>query len=201
MVVWVCCLSDQTKCTCDGCKDTRGSKMLDGEVRFGNDWADQVAQFSSWVNYCHGHIVRGGAYVWTCVCVVLCACLSEYASLRLYVCTNFHVKHTHTVSTKDSDTFFQKSAHQCSIYFLIHSAQHTNTYIFMSVYIYMFIYKCLYLHIYSCMCVCMYVSLCICGVSTSVSACACYSEGARLSTHVCASLLGERVSCHTHSIV
>ena len=30
------------------CKDTRGSKMLDGEVRFGKDWADQVTQMSSW---------------------------------------------------------------------------------------------------------------------------------------------------------
>ena len=46
---WECCLSDQTKSTCDGvwCKDTRGGKMLDGEVRFGKDWADQVTQISS----------------------------------------------------------------------------------------------------------------------------------------------------------
>ena len=29
------------------CMDTRGSKMLDGEVRFGNDWEDQVTHISS----------------------------------------------------------------------------------------------------------------------------------------------------------
>ena len=91
--------------------------MLNGEVRFGKDWADQVTQISSWGNYCHGHIVRARAYVWACVCVALCACLSKRASLRLCMSvpffesihTSFYtydVIHSYTVSTKDSDTFF-----------------------------------------------------------------------------------------------
>ena len=65
--------------------------MLDGEVRFGNDWADQVTQFSSWGNYCHGNHARARACVWTCVCVAFCACLSVRASLRLNVCTSFDI--------------------------------------------------------------------------------------------------------------
>ena len=40
------------------CKDTRGSKMLDAEVRFGKDRVDQATQISSWRNYCHGHTVH-----------------------------------------------------------------------------------------------------------------------------------------------
>ena len=75
MVLWVCCLSDRRSALVMGawCKDTRGSKMLDGEVRFGKDWVDQVTQISSWENYCHGHTVRARVHVWACVCVALCA--------------------------------------------------------------------------------------------------------------------------------
>ena len=96
--------------------------MLNGEVRFGKDWADQVTQISSWRNYCHGHIVRARAYVWACVCVALCACLSKRASVCLYLFLNQYTllpihttSHIHTLYQLRTQTlffFFEKSAHQ-----------------------------------------------------------------------------------------
>ena len=129
---------------------------------------------------------------------VLCAWLNVRASCRLYVfiCISVSIHtpiythdviHTYTVSTKGSDTCLKMNAHQCSFYICIHFQQHTNTCIFLSLHRYIQIYTCL------CACyVCMYVCVHRTCVSTCVSACACLSECARLSMHVCASLLGAR---------
>ena len=63
------------------CKDPRGSKMLDGEVRFGKDWVAQVTQKQVGETVVTAtYIARARAYVWACVCVALCACLSVRTS-------------------------------------------------------------------------------------------------------------------------
>ena len=156
--------------------------MLDGEIRFGKDWVDQVAQISSWGYYCHGHTVRARAHVWACVRVALCACLSVRASWRLYIfeklCTSIHssthtydVIHIDTHYIHESSDTFKMNAHQCSFFFLNFFQQHTT-----------FCKKkktsrCIYIHIYTCLCacyVCIYgcvyecVPVCDCVVLCSV---------------------------------
>ena len=129
--------------------------------------------------------MRGSLCLLERACVFASVCLCIF--FNQYTLLSFHTTsytHTYTVSTKDSDTFLKRVRTNIIEISLYISTTYKYRYFPFSVYIYM----CVFLkHIYTCMCACMYVSLRIC-VSTCASAFACFSECARLSTHVCASL-------------
>ena len=163
--------------------------MLDGTVRFGKGWVDQVTQFSSCGNFCHGDTVRARAYVRAWVCVALCACFERTCTVAsvCFLCIFNISLSTHT------------SIYTCDVTFINSTrgsdTSRTNAHIFNSIQIHIYPSLCIdtYIHLFfaPAMYACMYVSMRIC-VSACVSACACLSESVRLSMHVCTSILGER---------
>ena len=167
--------------------------------RFCKDWADQVTQISSCGNYCQGHMVRArsirvGLRMRGSLCLLERTCI--FASVCLYIYFFVYIRrHTyiHCIN-KGLGHFVLNECTPMFVLFLIHFPQHTNAYVFSSLCIYMLIFTHIQEYVRVCMC------LCALGVSTCVSACACLSECARLSTHVCASLLDALEFCHTYSI-